>query len=678
MLKLGYGRFHIALAALLMGSVLFGCSSSADSRFFGKTTPPANNVLRYVSGAEPETLDPQLPDGQPEARIFLALYEGLVEYGPKDQQPIPALAKNWEISQNLDEFVFHLRENARWSDGKPITARDFVYSLRRGFRPATISRTAILGFPIKYAEAFKSGQVFVKKGDSFLLEKDFGGAVSDRPSVPLGPETEFYKFIRSSARLTLDGDEKKRAKALAANAELAAAVEGAEFIPVEEEDIGVEALDDRTLRLTLRQSAPYFLGLLAHPFFRLVPEQSIEKNGKNWTRPQNIVTNGPFRLKEYRPYDALIVEKDPNYWDAANVHLDGIEFYPIEELSTMMNLYKAGSVEALQNHSVPSSWIGEMRAYKDEYLNFPEMATAYYAMNMTKPPFDDLRVRRAFIAGLDREALSSFRKVTQALYHMSPTGIFPDYDKARDKVSEEMRLEKGVSPAEWAGRGKFDAELARKLMTEAGFPVQKDGDSYSCPNFPTDTVSITYNTGENNRSIAEFVQSQWKQNLGITVPLKQMEFKTFLPHFKGLEHSGFGQLLWAGDYMDAYTFLSLEYGKANEAGSGFYDPKFDKMLDDANYELDPEKRLDLLARAEFHLMEQAPVVPLTVNATSWVKKPYVKGMYPNPGTLLPWKFVYLERDPAKWDKDVENIMTRSDPQVEKQLQELTSTQKTAK
>jgi len=311
-------------------------------------------------------------------------------------------------------------------------------------------------------------------------------------------------------------------------------------------------------------------------------------------------------------------------------------------------------------------------------MNFPEMSTAYYAMNIKKAPFDDIRIRRAFIAGLDREALSSFRKVTKPLYNMSPTGIFPAYDKARDKISEEMRVEKGISPAEWAKYGKFDAEAARKLLAEAGFPVQKNGDSYSCPTFPTDAVSITYNTGENNRSIAEFVQSQWKQNLGITVPLKTMEFKMFLPYFKGLEYAGFGQLLWSGDYMDAYTFLSLEYGRANEGGSGFYDPKFDKMLDDANYELDREKRLDMLARAEFYLMEQAPVVPLTVNATSWMKKPYVKGMYPNPGTLLPWKFVYFERDPAKWDKDVENIMTQTDPQVEKQLQELTSTQKTAK
>ena len=109
------------------------------------------------------------------------------------------------------------------------------------------------------------------------------------------------------------------------------------------------------------------------------------------------------------------------------------------------------------------------------------------------------------------------------------------------------------------------------------------------PDFPTDRISITYNTNENNRSVAEFVQSQWKQNLGITVPLKTMEFKTFLPYFKSLQYEGFAIFLWSGDYMDPYTFLSLQYGKDNEGGTGFYDPKYDKMLDDANAELDRTK-----------------------------------------------------------------------------------------
>ncbi len=668
-----FTRSHTLAAFLLISSFLAACSSSAGSRYFGKTVPPSENIVRYVTGSEPETLDPQLPDGQPEARIFMALYDGLVEYGPKDQQPIPAIAKSWETNPTLDEFIFHLRNNAKWSDGKPITANDFVYSMRRGFAPDTISRTAVtLGGVIKYAEDFNSEKLFVKKGDKFLLESDLSGD-SEKPAAAFGPETEFHKVIHAT-RVTVDADEKKRAKQLDADPKLKAALEGAELVPVKAEDIGVEAVDDYTVRMTLRQSTPYFVGMLAHQYFRFVPQHVIEKYGKDWTRPEHIVTCGAFRLKEHLPYNRLVVEKDPNYWDAANVHLDRVEFYPLEENATIMNLYKAGSVDAFLNHTVLTSWIDSVRVYKDEYMNFPEAATAYYSMNINKPPFDNIKVRRAFLLGLDREALSNFRKVTQPLYGKVPTGIYPAYDKAVAKVSEQMRSEKGVAPYAWASRYKFNAAEGRKLLTEAGFPVQGSEGNWSCPNFPTDRISITFNTNENNKSIAEFIQAQWKQNLGVTIPLKTMEFKTFLPFFKSLQYEGFAQFLWSGDYMDPYTFLGLQYGEGNEGGSGFHDAKYDKMLDDANAELDPDKRLEMMARAESLLMEQLPMIPLTVNATNWMKKPYVKGMYPNPGTLIPWKFVYIERDQAKWDKDVANIMTVPDPQFDKQLADLVSTQ----
>ena len=633
--------------------------------------------MRYVTGSEPETLDPHISSGQPEARIYMAIYDGLVEYGPKDMQPIPAVAKSWEISPKVDEFIFHLRDNARWSDGTPITASDFVYSFRRGFSPETLSSSAELGFFIQYAEAFKSGQVFVKKGDSFLLDKDFGGSEQKR-AAPLGPETDFNKFIHSPVRLTLDGDEKKRAEQFAADPKLKAAADGAEFVPVTAADIGVEAIDSFTLRITLRQSAPFFVGLLAHQFFRLVPQKAIEKSGKEWIRKENILTCGAFRIKDYRPYDALVLEKDPNYWDAANVHLDGIEFYPVEENSTILNLYKAGAIDAFLNHTVPSSWIENVRQYKDEYMNFPESATAYYSMNVTKPPFDNPKIRKAFALAVDRDAVSNFRKVTKPLYDITPSGIFPDYDKAREKISEEIRKERGIAPEVWAKNNKFDPDRARTILTDAGFAVQKNGDSYSCPTFPTDTVSLLFNTNENNRAIAEFVQAQWKQNLGITIPLKSQEFKTFLKDRHDVQYVGFAQSLWSGDYMDPYTFLGLHYGYPNNGDAGFNDPKYNKMLDEANSELDPEKRYEMLARAEFYLMEQLPSVPLTINATNWMKKPYIKGMYPNPGTLLPWKFVYIESDPAKWDRDVENIMTVNDPQVENQLTALTSTQAAVK
>lgn len=820
MARVGFYRFRSILAIFLLSSFLLSCASSANNRYFGKTQLPKDNVLRYISGSESESLDPHISSGQPEARIYGALFEGLVEYDPKTLQAIPSLAESWKISPNVDEFIFNLRKNGKWSDGTPITAKDFVYSFRRGFDPETASRTASLGYFIKYAEAFNGGEVFIQRNGKFITQEDVA-EIPVEPKTPtsFGADTEFRRFLQSPDRLTIDGSPLKQAqtvepnpklkeffkfapsdlknalslankiknasdpltKYLSANIspdalacaneaacsdtakqsladglnkaadanwfftqdwfaqvnwsptakKLADAV-GAEntkretankkiddeiaqmtdeakiaekaktkkkplgklfyanrvwleqafpdelspvsLVRVKGEDIGIEAVDDYTVRITLRQPAPFFLGLLTHQFFRLVPQHVIEKWGNDWTRPEHIVTNGSFKVKEHIPYDRLIVERDPNNWDAANVHLDGIEFYPVEEQATQLNLYKAGSVDAFLNHTVPASWVDEVRQYKDEYMNLPENATSYYSFNVTKPPFDNQKVRQAFSLAVDRESLAQFRKTSKPLYYLSPSGIFPDYDKAMAKVGEEIRQQKKISPEDWEKQRKqFNPELARKLLGEAGFPVQQSGSKFSCPAFPTDKVSLTFNTNESNRQIAEFIQAQWKQNLGITVPLQNMEFKTFLPFRNALQYQGLAISLWSGDYMDPYTFLGLQYGAQNDGGSGFQDAAYDKMLDEANAELDPQKRYEKMARAEYYVLDKLPAMPLMITATNWMKKPYVKGLYPNPGTLFAWKFVYIERDPNKWDTDVENLMNVTDPQVEAQLKALKAT-----
>jgi oligopeptide transport system substrate-binding protein len=153
-----------------------------------------------------------------------------------------------------------------------------------------------------------------------------------------------------------------------------------------------------------------------------------------------------------------------------------------------------------------------------------------------------------------------------------------------------------------------------------------------------------------------------------------MEWKTFLPFRSAVEYQGAVRNGWVGDYMDPFTFLNLFYSPQNDGATGWWDPKYDKMLDDANTETDEMKRYEMLAKAEFYVMSQQIIIPLSTNGTSWVKKPYVKGMYPNPGTLHPWKFVYIERDQNKWNVSMDDIMAPKDPQVEDQIKQLVSTQ----
>jgi oligopeptide transport system substrate-binding protein len=132
---------------------------------------------------------------------------------------------------------------------------------------------------------------------------------------------------------------------------------------------------------------------------------------------------------------------------------------------------------------------------------------------------------------------------------------------------------------------------------------------------------------------------------------------------------------WVGDYMDPFSFLNLFYSEANDSSTGWYNPKYDQLLDEANSELDPQKRFEKLAQAEFMVMQDQPVIPLQTQATNWIKKPYVKGMYPNPGTLHAWKFVYIEHDTSKWDQNVDNIMATQDLWVVQNLDRLNATQK---
>lgn len=649
------------IAGLAIASLLLSTTScrvvATPGEFFGNTTPPKRNILRYVNGDEPESLDPAVSSGQPEARIYMALYEGLVEYDPKKLNAIPALAEHWDVNNDSSEFVFHLRRNARWSNGEPITAHDFVYSIRRGLAPELASKNAYLAYYITYAQAYNERGVFARdpQTNQFVLERDVADeatavtpALSQTPLDGKGAEyrsitneqkpladTDFHRFMHSPPRLVLPETEAARNKLVAKNPKLEAALRGKEFVNVGAEDIGVEAVDDYTVRISLSQPAAYFLGLIAHQLFRVSPRKVIEKYGDRWTDPEHIVTGGAFKLKAWLPYNELVVERDPMYWDTANVRLDEIHFLVSTDNTTTLNSYKVGEADAVLNHAVPNAWLDVVRPKKD-YMDGPEAAIVYITINTTKPPMNDVRVRRAFNLAIDKVNYSKSRRITKPLSAFTPAGMFPGYPQPTGDA--------------------FDPELARKLMGEAGFPVIKQGDgTFACPSFPIAEVEYIFNTNTSNKTMAEFMQAQWKQTLGVTVPLRSMEFKTYMPARTKLEYKGFGIGIWGADYMDPFTFLGLFTTPRGVNGTGWYDLKYVAMLEEANRTLDHQQRYELLAKAEKYLLDAQPVIPIETSAVNFVKKPYLKGMYPNAASLYPWKFVYIERDSAKWDYTIPSL-----------------------
>jgi oligopeptide transport system substrate-binding protein len=294
-----------------------------------------------------------------------------------------------------------------------------------------------------------------------------------------------------------------------------------------------------------------------------------------------------------------------------------------------------GEADAVLNHAVPNAWLDTVRPKKD-YMDGAEAAIVYININVTKPPMNDVRVRRAFNMAIDKVNYAKSRRITKSLSAFTPEGIFVGYPQPKGDA--------------------FDPVQARKLLGEAGFAVtaQPDG-SFQCKSFPVDQVEYTFNTNSSNKAMAEFMQAQWKQNLGITVPLRSMEFKTFMPTRAKLEYKGFAVGIWGADYMDPFTFLGLFSTPGGVNGTGWYDLKFVDMISAANRNLDHQQRYEQLAQAEKYLLENQPVIPIETSSVNFVKKPYVKGLYPNAASLYPWKFVYIERDSAKWDYAIPSL-----------------------
>jgi len=589
------------LGLLLLALGVSGCTTAAsEGDYFGKVEPPAGQVLRYVTGGEPESLDPQVGTGQPEARIYVALYEGLTDYDPETGDVAPGLAERWEAADGNTLFTFHLRE-ASWSDGRPITAHDFVYSLRRGLSPEFAADNAYMAFGILYAPGYNGSGSFARRPDgSFVMD----------------PENPSIRFV-------VPGDEEERKRAVTPVIE--AALKSTQPVPVRAEDVGIEAVNDRTVRIRTTLPIPYLPGLMAHQFFRVIPRQAIERHGDFWTQPRNIVVSGAFNLEAWKPYDRIVLVRNPKYWDAQRTRLERITFYAIQDATTMLNLYKAGEVDAIYNHTVPSSWYDYISPLKD-YLNKPESAVEYYQFNVTHPPMDDVRVRKAFNHAVDKAALARLKKSSKVLTGFVPEGIFPGYPYPQGDP--------------------FDVKRARALLAEAGFRDAQG--NYDPSKFPPG-VEVLYNTAESNRVTAEFMQAQWRQNLGITIQLRNMEFRTFLGVRNRREYKGIARAGWVGDYMDPVTFLDLFSTPDGNNGTGWFTPEYAKMLSDANRIQDPAQRYEKLARAERYLLDAQPFIPLLTAGTNWLKKPYVQGMYANPFTIHPWKYVYIEHDRSRWN-----------------------------
>lgn len=515
-------------------------AASTVPRYFGSTTPPAENVFRFNNGAEPETVDPALAVGQPDGRVCRILFEGLAVPDPVTLAPLPGQAERWELSRDGLTYTFHLRPGLTWSDGRPLTARDFVWSWLRVLRPETASRYAALLYPIANAEAFNRGT------------------------------------LRDESR------------------------------------VGVRAADDTTFIVTLDHPVAFFPYLTEFYTYLPVPRQAIEAYGPRWTLPQNIVTNGPFRLAAWRQGDRFEFARSPRYWDAAHVGLDRVIAYPIEDLNTSVNLYKAGVIDWTTSGFIPSQFLPYLRGYSD-FQHAPYDGIWYFSINVTRKPLDNIWVRRALNYATDREAIARdvLHGTRFAWGNFTPMG-YPGY-----------MAPPGI---------RFDAAKARDCLARAGYPGGRG--------FPK--ISILTNTSEDSRRIMEALQEMWKRTLNIDVELVNEEWGSYLQSCTTL-HYDIAKRSWIGDYLDPSTFLGTMVTGDGNNRSGWGDPRYDALLRAAGVEVDPAKRMRMLSEAEGILLDAAPLIPIYHMTVNDLVKPWVRGITPNALDTHPLKFVWIDR-----------------------------------
>lgn len=336
------------------------------------------------------------------------------------------------------------------------------------------------------------------------------------------------------------------------------------------ENLGVKALDDYTLEVTLVGPLPYALDAFAHYSFGISPLHAIAKYGDSWTNVDKIVTNGPFTLKEWVPQDRLVVEKNPNFWDAANVKVDQVVYYPVEDNNTGYSMFLNGEVDWMT--TVPTERIKEA-LLRDDVNVAPNLATYYYVLNNKVKPLDDVRVRKALSMSIDRQLLVD--RILQA-------GQIPS--AAMVPTMEGYPALKGNT---------YDIAAAKALLAEAGFP---NGEGF--PELP-----ILYNTSEGHKKIAEFIQSQWSENLGINVTLKNEEWKTYLTtktnHDFMVARAG-----WNGDYQDPNTFLDMFVSGAAMNDMQYENAEYDSYISKAATMNAGAARFDVLKKAEALLVEK--------------------------------------------------------------------------
>ncbi len=513
---------RICLSIVAALSAVVSASAFAAVIPAGTQLHPTQTLIRN-NGSEPETLDPALAESVGANNLTRDLFEALTAVDGEGKT-VPGVAESWKQTNPMT-WVFKLRPNAKWSNGDPVTADDFVYGIRRFVDPKTAST---------YAATFGT---FLLNGKDIVAGK--------KPAA----------------------------------------------------EIGVKAIDKLTLEVKTAFPVSFFPSVMSNNNLGPVHKASLEKNGKDWTKPGKLVSNGAYVLKDWQVNNKVVIEKNPQYWDAANVQLTKVTYLPIEDGYADVKLYESGENEWVYQLP-PGTYEKYKTQYPKEIRNAPMLGLRYYSYQTQNPVFKDVRVRKALSMVLDRDILA--KRVTA-------DGQAPAYDVMVAGVDGA-----DVTPYDWANwpMDKKVAE-AKKLLAEAGVK-------------PGAKFSFSYNTSEYHKKMAIFAASEWKTKLGLSIETESMEFKVLLKK----RHDGEFQMArngWIADYNDATTFLALIRCDSDQNNNFNCNRAAEDVINKGVMETDPAKRKALLTQAANLIMEDYPIIPLVQYSLPRLVKSYVGG-----------------------------------------------------
>jgi len=511
-------------ALRLAAAVAAAASLAAGAAVIPPGTPlAAKQELIRSNGTEPESLDPQLIESTNAFNILIDLFEGLTALD-NHAKVVPGVAESW-TQVDATTWVFKLRKDARWSNGEPVMAADFVYGWRR--------------------------------------------LVDPKNAAPLGSTMGAY---------VLNG---------------VAITQGR--MPVAA--LGVRAIDAGTLEVKTPGPLPFLPYLLANVQFSPVPQAVVEKYGREWTKPGNLVGNGAFVLKEWLVNSKVVEEKNPKYWDAANVVLTRVTWLPVEDTNADLKLYQSGE-EDMIFRTPPGAYESLKAQYPKEMHVSAMIALRFWALNNRDPLLKDVRVRKALSMVIDREILAA--KVTA-------DGQTPAYGLT-------IKGSEGVDPVryEWAD-WTMDRRVAeaRKLLAEAGVK-------------PGTRLKYAYNTSDYHKKLALFTAAEWKTKLGLDTEMEAMEFKVLIHRRESAEYQ-VARHAWIPGYADITGLLVLV-----ECGNDANDNKScsrtgDDLMHQAAALSDPVRRKALLTQAVRAEMDDYPLIPLLQMSLPRLVKPWIGG-----------------------------------------------------